>query len=169
MDGDFWAIVDSPTKFKAVFHEKPQAFVKASFTKGEAVKMSGRITFFAAALIVRRDDAMIMTDSAVECRDAEPAIRVAEQMSKQPGHIGSWAYSRSGDPTTGRYDPVEVLKRFGGVLAPMPVMVPTPPSPAIASIWVARPVVLAVGVRVELRAIAGVGNNGRCSRYGRSG
>ena len=43
MDDDFWAIVDSPTKFKAVFQEKPQAFVKASFTKGEAVKMSGRI------------------------------------------------------------------------------------------------------------------------------
>jgi hypothetical protein len=77
--------------------------------------MSGRITFFAAAPIVRRDDAMIMTDSAVECRDAEHAIRVAEQMSQHPGHIGSWAYCRSGDPTTGRYDPVEVLKRFGGI------------------------------------------------------
>ena len=52
---------------------------------------------------------------------------------------------------------------------PVMMMVPTPPSPAIASIGVARPVVLAVGIGVELRAIAGVGNNRRCSRYGRSG
>jgi hypothetical protein len=88
---------------------------RPALQKEKRLKMSGRITFFAAAPIVRRDDAMIMTDSAVECRDAEHAIRVAEQMSQQPGHIGSWAYCRSGNPTTGRYDPVEVLKRFGGI------------------------------------------------------
>jgi hypothetical protein len=41
------------------------------------------------------------------------AVRCADDV--QRGHIGSWAYCRSGDPTTGRYDPVEVLKRFGGI------------------------------------------------------
>ena len=80
--------------------------------------MSGSITLFAAAPIVMRDDAEIVTDNAVECRSAEHAIEVAAWMADQPGHIGAWAYSRRGDLTTGRYDPVTVLKRFGGLPPP---------------------------------------------------
>ena len=75
--------------------------------------MSDPVTYYVAAPIARRDDGAILTDDAVECPSAEAAIRCAEQMSRAPGYIGAWAFSRTGYPAIGWYDD-EALKRFGG-------------------------------------------------------
>jgi hypothetical protein len=37
----------------------------------------------------------------------------ARQMSRLPGYIGAVAFTRSGYPDVGWYDPVEILKQFG--------------------------------------------------------
>src|SRR3979490_1097864 len=102
------------------------------------------------------------------CRARDPCRRADVATARPYRQLGLLPVGRSDDGTVRSCRGLEAVRRN---LAPMPVMmtVPTPPSPAIASIGVARPVVLAVGIGVELRAIAGVGNNRRCSRYGRSG
>jgi hypothetical protein len=72
---------------------------------------------FVAAPISRTDDGAILVDpdEAIECRSAGAAIETARQMSLLPYFIGSFAFCRSGDPTTGRYQQIEVLRRFGGL------------------------------------------------------
>jgi hypothetical protein len=66
--------------------------------------MTERAPYYAAAPIVRRDDGAILTDAAVECPSAEAAIRCAEQMAREPGHVGAWAFARTGYPAIGWYE-----------------------------------------------------------------
>jgi hypothetical protein len=70
-------------------------------------------TYYVAAPIARRDDGALVEDQAVRCVNAEHAIAVAEIMASEPHYAGAWAYCRTGDPTTGWFEPAEVLKRFG--------------------------------------------------------
>jgi hypothetical protein len=44
---------------------------------------------------------------------ASPEAASARQMSRLPGYIGAVAFTRSGYPDVGWYDPVEILKQFG--------------------------------------------------------
>jgi hypothetical protein len=80
-------------------------------------KGRSQMLIFEAAPIARRDDDAILVDpdEAIECRSAGAAIETARQMSLLPHLIGSFDYCRSGDPATGRYEPVEILRRFGGL------------------------------------------------------
>jgi hypothetical protein len=77
--------------------------------------MSQRVTYYAAAPFALRDEVVLVEDMAVECESAEKAVAMAHLMSYMPGYVGAWAYSRTGDPATGWYEPAEVLRRFGGV------------------------------------------------------
>ena len=77
--------------------------------------MADSVTYCIAAAIALRDDGAVLTDFAVECPSAEAAINCAEQMSRVPGYVGAWAFSRSGDPGTGWYEDAKVLRRFGGL------------------------------------------------------
>jgi hypothetical protein len=77
--------------------------------------MAKRITCYVAAPIARRDDGVLVEDEAVQCANAEYAMVVAEIMASEPHYCGAWAYSRTGDPSTGWFEPAEVLKRFGTI------------------------------------------------------
>ena len=46
--------------------------------------MRGRMPFYAAAPIVWRDDGAVVADKAIERRNAEHAVLLAEQLSQQP-------------------------------------------------------------------------------------
>jgi hypothetical protein len=81
-------------------------------------KGRSQMLIFEAAPIARRDDddaILVDPDEAIECRSAGAAIETARQMSLLPHLIGSFDYCRSGDPATGRCEPVEILRRFGGL------------------------------------------------------
>ena len=73
--------------------------------------MSERTTYLAAP-IARRDDGALLADAAIECSSAEAAVRLAEQMAREPGHVGAWAFSRTGYPAIGWYEDAQVLRRF---------------------------------------------------------
>jgi hypothetical protein len=51
--------------------------------------------------------------------NAAASIETARQMSLLPQYIGSFAFCRSGDQTTGRYQPIQVLRRFGDLESSM--------------------------------------------------
>jgi hypothetical protein len=74
-----------------------------------------RFTYFAAMPVAIRDAAVMVEDRAIQCCDADHAISTAMWMACEPGFVGARAFSRTGDPTTGRFEPAEVLRRFGGV------------------------------------------------------
>jgi hypothetical protein len=39
----------------------------------------------------------------------------AEALSRKPGHVGAVAFSRIGDPATGDFSDVKVIRKFGDV------------------------------------------------------
>jgi hypothetical protein len=39
----------------------------------------------------------------------------AEALSRKPGHVGTVAFSRTGDPATGDFGDAKVIRRFGDV------------------------------------------------------
>jgi len=94
------------------------AGVSVRWRVDQEIKMPKAVTHYVAAPIAMSDTGAVLVDpdGAVECRSAGAAIETAQQMSLQPHFIGTLAYVRSGDPTTGRYGPVEVLRQFGGFL-----------------------------------------------------
>jgi hypothetical protein len=69
-------------------------------------------TIYVAAPVARRDDGAIITADAARCETAEAAIESAERMSREQGHIESWAFTAVGNPTDG-FSIDEVLSRFG--------------------------------------------------------
>jgi hypothetical protein len=86
-------------------------------TKG---KVEAMLKFVAAPISRNADGAVVIDpDQAVECRSAGAAIETARQMSLLPQYIGSFAFCRSGDQTTGRYQPIQVLRRFGDLESSM--------------------------------------------------
>ena len=76
-------------------------------------KMTERQIFYVAMPVGRRDDGKVLTDSAEECASAEAAIRRAEQMAAMPGYIGALAFARTFYPDIRKYDPIDMLGRFG--------------------------------------------------------
>ena len=69
--------------------------------------------FYVAMPVGRRDDGKVLTGSAEECASAEAAIRRAEQMAAIPGYIGALAFARTFYPDIRKYDPIDMLGRFG--------------------------------------------------------
>lgn len=74
-----------------------------------------KITWHAAMPIARRDDGAILTDYAVECASPEAAVECARQLADLPQYVGAVAYTRTGIPALGWYEPAEILRRFGGI------------------------------------------------------
>jgi hypothetical protein len=71
------------------------------------------ITYFVALSFVAADDG-IAPGEAVECLNARAAILRAEHLSRREGVVGSIAFSRSGDLSSGTFDDAQVLKKFDG-------------------------------------------------------
>lgn len=70
------------------------------------------ITYFVALPFVAADDG-IAPGEAVECPSARAAILRAEYLARREGIIGSIAFSRSGDLSSGEFEDAQVLKKFG--------------------------------------------------------
>lgn len=70
------------------------------------------ITYFVALPFVATDDG-VAPGEPVECLSAETAILRAEHLSRREGVVGSIAFSRSGDLSSGTFEDAQVLKKFG--------------------------------------------------------
>ena len=74
--------------------------------------MADNITYFVALPFVAADDG-IAPGEPVECLSARAAILRAEYLSRREGVVGSIAFSRSGDLSSGTFEDAQVLKKFG--------------------------------------------------------
>jgi hypothetical protein len=72
------------------------------------------VTYYVALPFVGADDG-IAAGEAVECFNANAAVMKAEALSRNPGHIGAVAFSRTGDPSTGDFGDATVIRKFGDV------------------------------------------------------
>ncbi len=73
------------------------------------------IEYFVALPFVRNDDGELVPGEAQERQTTLAAIRRAQSMATV--HAGAIAFSRTGNPKTGEFEPAEILKRFGEVPA----------------------------------------------------
>jgi hypothetical protein len=53
--------------------------------------------------------------AAVECFNPNAAAVRAEALSRKPGYVGAVAFSRAGDPSSGDFGDVKVIRKFGEV------------------------------------------------------
>jgi hypothetical protein len=72
-----------------------------------------RVIYYVAIQFVRRPDGLLVAQRPVECADADAAIACAKAMTRK--EAGAVAFSRTGDPDRGEFDPAVVLARFGDV------------------------------------------------------
>ena len=72
------------------------------------------VTYYVALPFVDGEDGPVELE-AVECLSASAAIMRAESLSRQEGHIGAVAFSRTGDPGAGDFSDAVVLRKFGDV------------------------------------------------------
>jgi hypothetical protein len=72
-----------------------------------------RITYYVAIQFVRRPDGSLVAQRPVECAHADAAVACAKSMTRE--EAGAVAFSRTGDPDRGEFDPAVVLARFGDV------------------------------------------------------
>jgi len=70
------------------------------------------ITYFVALPFVAADDG-VAAGEPIECLSAGAAILRAEYLSRREGVVGSIAFSRSGDLSSGTFEDAQVLKKFG--------------------------------------------------------
>jgi hypothetical protein len=70
-------------------------------------------TYFVALCFDRNEVGEFRAGDAKECPTAAAAIRAAEGMSRRGR--GAIAFSRTGDHTTGEFQPAEILQQFGDV------------------------------------------------------
>lgn len=71
------------------------------------------ITYFVALPIMVGEDGELFAGDGVECRTAQEAVGKASRLAGS--HAGSVAFSRSGDPGSGEFEPAVVLARFGSL------------------------------------------------------
>jgi len=72
------------------------------------------VTYFVALPFVAADDG-IAAGEPTECFNPVAVVMRAEALSREPGHVGAVAFSRTGDPATGEFGDARVLKKFGEV------------------------------------------------------
>ena len=72
------------------------------------------VTYYVALPFVLADDG-VAAGEAVECLSANAAVMRAEALSRKPGCAGAVAFSRSGDPATGKFGDAKVIRKFGDV------------------------------------------------------
>lgn len=80
--------------------------------------MTAKMTYHVAIPLVRRDDGRVVEDEdrAIACISAQAAVSVAERLAVTPGYCGGSAFSRTGDLSSGRYEPAQVLARCGDLI-----------------------------------------------------
>ncbi|MGA2290389.1 hypothetical protein [Bradyrhizobium sp.] len=71
-------------------------------------------TCFVALPFVAGDDG-IAAGEPMECFNPVAVVLRAEALSRQPGHVGAVAFSRTGDPATGDFGDAEIIRKFGEV------------------------------------------------------
>jgi hypothetical protein len=72
------------------------------------------VTYYVALPFVASEDG-IAAGEATECSNPVAAVRRAEALSRNEGHIGAVAFSRTGDPATGDFSDAKVIRKFGNV------------------------------------------------------
>jgi hypothetical protein len=72
------------------------------------------ITFDVALPFVATDDG-IVAGEPVGCISFPAVLTRAEALSCKEGHVGAVAFSRTGDPATGDFGDVQVIRKFGDV------------------------------------------------------
>jgi hypothetical protein len=72
-----------------------------------------RVTYYVALPFVRDDEGTLSAGEAVECPNPATAIQRASAMVT--GTVGAVAFSRTGDPDVGEFEPAMVLVKFGDV------------------------------------------------------
>jgi hypothetical protein len=72
------------------------------------------VTYFVALPFVAADDG-IAAGEPTECLNPVAVVMRAEALSRQPGHMGAVAFSRTGDPATGNFGDAKIIKKFGEV------------------------------------------------------
>jgi hypothetical protein len=71
------------------------------------------LTYFVVLPFFRTPDGDLVADEAIEVPNAGAAKRQAERVARAKG--GAIAFSRTGDPVVGDYEPAVILARFGEV------------------------------------------------------
>ncbi|MDP2359066.1 MAG: hypothetical protein Q8M31_23815 [Beijerinckiaceae bacterium] len=69
------------------------------------------VTYYVALPYVLSDEGELVPREAVECQSANSARMAAVRLSKT--HAGAIAFSRSGDPSVGDFEPAKIIDRFG--------------------------------------------------------
>jgi hypothetical protein len=72
------------------------------------------VTYFVALAFVAADDG-IAAGEPTECFNPNAAVMRAEALSRQQGHVGAVAFSRTGDPATGDFGNAKIIRKFGEV------------------------------------------------------
>lgn len=73
------------------------------------------ITYYVAMPFAQDHSGSPVAGMAEECQNAAAALRRAEFLARQPGHLGAVAFSRSGDPVTGEFGDARLLRTFGDI------------------------------------------------------
>ena len=73
-----------------------------------------QVAYFVALPFVAADDG-IAAGEPTECFNPVAAVRRAEALSRQEGHVGAVAFSRTGNPATGDFSDARVIRKFGDV------------------------------------------------------
>lgn len=72
------------------------------------------LTYYVAIPFVRTGSKLVPGDG-IECNTGANAVLRAEVMAKQRDHAGALAFSRTGDPDSGRFAEAVLLGKFGDV------------------------------------------------------
>jgi hypothetical protein len=72
------------------------------------------VTYYVALPFVASDDG-VAAGEPTECLNTNAAAMRAEALSRQEGHLGAVAFSRTGDPATGDFSDAKVIRKFGDV------------------------------------------------------
>lgn len=69
------------------------------------------ITYYVAMKIIQGDYGDVYASDAVECRSSAEAVRLAHRYAREA--LGAIAFSRSGDPALGEFEPAVILAKLG--------------------------------------------------------
>jgi hypothetical protein len=77
-----------------------------------------RVTYFVVLPFSPDEDGAIVAGEGMPAQSAGGAVRQAERVAADKG--GAVAFSRTGDPDIGEFEPAVVLARFGNVPEDLP-------------------------------------------------
>ena len=69
------------------------------------------VTYYVALPFVISDEGDLVAGEPVECQSANAARMMAVRMAAT--HAGAIAFSRTGDPSSGEFEPAKIFDRFG--------------------------------------------------------